>query len=236
MQALAATAAVLGLLGGVHCVAMCGGVVSAFSVVRSVVQVRKPSLVPQLLFNLGRIASYSAAGALAGGVSGSAIAAARLLPVQTMMFVAANGLLILVGLYLAGHGRLVLGLERAGAWLWGRARALGIRPPPTATAWGRVGAGALWGCTPCGMVYSALALALVSGGMLRGAVVMAAFGLGTLPSLLAAGWLLARFGTQFRRPQVRLAAGVAIAGFGVLGLARVPGLAEQIKAGILCLG
>jgi len=236
MQALAVTAAMLGLLGGVHCVAMCGGVVGAFSVARSVVQVRKPSLVPQLLFNAGRIASYAAAGALAGGVSGSAIAAARLLPVQTMMFVVANGLLILTGLYLAGRGRLVLALERAGGWLWGRARALGVRPPHSATAWGKVGAGALWGCTPCGMVYSALALALVSGSMPRGAVVMAAFGLGTLPNLLAAGWLLARFGTQFRRPQVRLAAGVAIAGFGVLGLARVPGLAEQIKAGILCLG
>jgi len=86
------------------------------------------------------------------------------------------------------------------------------------------------------MVYSALALALVSGSMPRGAMVMAAFGLGTLPNLLAAGWLLTRFGTQFRRPQVRLAAGIAVAGFGVVGLARAPGLAEQIKAGILCLG
>jgi sulfite exporter TauE/SafE len=232
MNTLAITSGLLGLAGGLHCAAMCGGVVSAFSVVRF----GRPSLKSTLLFNLGRIATYSGAGALAGGLSGSAIAAARLLPLQTMLFVAANGLLILLGLYLAGRGRVVLALEGVGARLWRGARALGLRPPRATNPQGQLLAGAVWGFTPCGLVYSALALALVSGGALRGALVMAAFGLGTLPNLLGAGWLLARFGSNLRRPPVRTAAGIVVAGFGVLGLVRVPGLAEHIRAGLMCLG
>ena len=80
-----------------------------------------------------------------------------------------------------------------------------------------------------------LALALVSGSAGRGAMVMLAFGLGTLPNLLAAGWILRRVGDRVRSPVARLVAGLAIAAFGIIGLARRPGLAQQIREGILCL-
>lgn len=232
MSALALTALGVGLLGGVHCVAMCGGVVSAYAVVVR----RAPPAAAQLRFNAGRIASYVLAGALAGGVSATGIAAARLLPLQTLLFVAANGLLILLGLHLAGRGSLVLRIEQAGAVLSPAVRGLGRRLPSADTPAGQLAAGALWGWTPCGLVYSMLALALVSGSAGHGALVMAAFGLGTLPNLLGAGWLLSRFGAQLRRPRVRAAAGTLIAGFGLVGLARVPGLAQQVSAGLLCLG
>ena len=232
MNSLFITALGVGLLGGVHCVAMCGGVVGAYVMVRPAA----PPLLAQLLFNAGRILSYSLAGAMAGGISGSGIAAARLLPMQTMLFVAANGLLILLGLYLAGRGSLVLQLERAGGRLWPAARALARRLPDTGTARGQLAAGALWGWTPCGLVYSMLALALVSGSAANGALVMAAFGLGTLPNLLGASWLMTRFGSQLRRPQVRMAAGLVVAAFGVIGLVRVPDLAQHIREGLYCLG
>jgi sulfite exporter TauE/SafE len=101
---------------------------------------------------------------------------------------------------------------------------------------GRFAAGMAWGWTPCGMVYSMLALALVSGSALRGAAVMLAFGMGTLPNLLAASWLLGRFGARLRSRKLRAIAGVVIATFGIVGLVRVPGLADHLREGLLCLG
>jgi sulfite exporter TauE/SafE len=65
---------------------------------------------------------------------------------------------------------------------------------------------------------------------------MLAFGLGTLPNLLAAAWLLARFGDRLRRRSTRIFAGVLIATFGVVGLARIPGLSEHLREGLLCMG
>ena len=81
-----------------------------------------------------------------------------------------------------------------------------------------------------------LALTLVSGSALRGAAIMLTFGLGTLPNLLAASWLLTRFGGRLRRRSTHIAAGMLIAGFGLVGLARIPGLADHLREGLLCLG
>jgi sulfite exporter TauE/SafE len=64
---------------------------------------------------------------------------------------------------------------------------------------------------------------------------MLAFGLGTLPNLMAAGWLLARFRARFRQPRVKLVAGLLVAGFGIAGLLRVPNLASQVREGLLCI-
>ena len=232
MDAMVATAFTVGVLGGVHCIAMCGGIVGAFTLRQLGAT---PSLGAQLSFNAGRLTSYVAAGTLAGGVGGAGFAAASLLPVQTLMFVAANGLVILLGLYLAGMGNAVLQLERLGGRAWPMIRSLALRIPETHTTGARFAAGAAWGWTPCGLVYSMLALALVSGSAGRGAMVMLAFGLGTLPNLLAAGWILRRVGDRVRSPVARLVAGLAIAAFGIIGLARTPGLAQQIREGILCL-
>lgn len=233
MDAMVATAFTVGVLGGVHCIAMCGGIVGAFTLRQAGAT---PPLGAQLSFNAGRLTSYVAAGALAGGVGGAGFAAASLLPVQTLLFVAANGLVILLGLYLAGMGSAVLQLERLGGRAWPMIRSLALRIPQTGTTRARFAAGAAWGWTPCGLVYSVLALALVSGSASRGGLVMLAFGLGTLPNLLAAGWVLRRAGSRLRSPRVRMVAGLAVAAFGIIGLARIPGLAQQIRDGILCLG
>jgi sulfite exporter TauE/SafE len=81
------------------------------------------------------------------------------------------------------------------------------------------------------MVYAALAAAAFSGGAASGALGMAAFGLGTLPFLLGAGWLASRL-RDWRR-----AAGAAVLGFGVYGLAHAnaDALGEVIRRGMLCL-
>ena len=84
-------------------------------------------------------------------------------------------------------------------------------------------AGALWGWLPCGMVYSVLVTAMLSGAATRGALVMLAFGLGTLPMLLGLGLAGARLRGLLRVRGVRLACGALVLGFGLLGLARAAG-------------
>jgi hypothetical protein len=80
--------------------------------------------------------------------------------------------------------------------------------------------GALWGWLPCGMVYSVLLTAMLAGSAGAGASVMLAFGLGTLPMLLALGVAGVRLREQLQRRAVRLAGGVLVLAFGVLGLTR----------------
>ena len=78
--------------------------------------------------------------------------------------------------------------------------------------------GLLWGWLPCGLVYSALVTALASGSAASGALMMLAFGLGTLPNLLLAGLLAARLKAYAAKPAVRLIAGLVVLGFGLRGL------------------
>jgi sulfite exporter TauE/SafE len=245
---IAASAFLVGLLGGVHCVAMCGGIVGALNLHRRDVDplrldpggVAVAALSTQaplhLSYSVGRIASYAAAGAIAGGVGGTAALLETVLPAQIVLAVAANGLVVLLGLYLAGLGRSVAGLERLGAALWRKVSPLGRRWLPVDTVPRALGVGAVWGWLPCGLVYSVLALALVSGSATRGALVMLAFGLGTLPNLLAAGLAVGTLRAALGRRGIRLAAGLAVAALGLFGALRTPGLIEHVKQGIACLG
>jgi sulfite exporter TauE/SafE len=84
-------------------------------------------------------------------------------------------------------------------------------------------------------VYSALATALVSGSAARGALVMAFFGLGTLPNLLAAGVAASSLRRLLREPRVRLLAGLVVVSLGLVGLARIPGLADHLRNGLHAL-
>ncbi len=249
------SAFLLGLFGGVHCAGMCGGIVALLGAPRTVpggapraaaatpaaasvapaARVAGATVALQFAYNAGRIASYTAAGALAGGIGSAAWLARHVLPVQQAAFVAVNIVMIALGLALAGAAgtglRRLATLERAGAALWRRiapaaARLLGARSVPAALA-----AGAAWGWVPCGMVYGVLVAALVSGSPADGALLLLAFGLGTLPNLLALG-LAAHHGARLASgPRARLAAGVAIALFGLAGLARVDPL-EHLQAAI----
>ena len=230
MAALAAAAFAAGLLGGVHCAGMCGGIVGSLSAAA-----QGPALRRQLAFNFGRIATYAAAGLAVGAAGGLVQLAGPALGAQTVLFVLANALMVMLGLYVAGWGRAVLRLEAAGARLWRRIEPLRRRFFPIDTTAKALGAGAVWGWVPCGLVYSMLALALASGGALEGALVMLAFGLGTLPNLLAAGLAAQKVMALRRIPWVRQAAGAAIIAMAVVGLYRAPGLQEAVLAGWHCI-
>jgi hypothetical protein len=215
--AVLASALVLGLLGSPHCGAMCGPIVAASSVGRRRLPLTRSAGVVAAQ-NAGRLASYALAGALAGGIGdmlGTVLAARA----RSLAEAAAALVLVAAGLALAGLVPARVSLERIGAPVWRRVqpvarRLLPVDTPPRALAFGL-----LWGLVPCGLVYSALSLAVVSGGIARGAAVMVAFGAGTAPAMLAIGVTVDAIAKLARRPRVRVAAGALVALLGVTQLA-----------------
>lgn len=224
MPELSLLAALLvGFSGGVHCVGMCGGIVTALSLQAG----RRQPVALQLAYNLGRIASYTTAGALVGLIGSAAFLSDTLYPVQQALYLLAQVMLVLLGLYLAGLNHAVLVLERWGGRLWSRLQPLFGRLLPVRNLPQALAAGALWGWLPCGLVYSVLVAALASGSAVDGAALMLAFGLGTLPNLLAMGWLAGRLKRLAQDRRVKLAAGMVVAGFGLWGLAMWFGMGRQ---------
>lgn len=212
--AFLAAMAGLGLASGLHCVGMCGGIVTAFSARRG------PQWMHSVLFNLGRVSSYALAGAAAGALGSLSWYAAG---GQSALYVLANVVLIFVGLHLAGLRSPMRWLERLGTPLWRRVQPHAARFMQTRTLGGAYRAGLAWGWLPCGLVYGALAASAFSGSPAGGAAGMAAFGLGTLPWLLAAGVAAARLRAWMWRPLVRLGVGGTVLGFGAWGLAHAAG-------------
>lgn len=207
-----ATLFLVGLLGGTHCAGMCGGIVSALSL--QATQGRS-GLPIHLAYNLGRIASYTVAGALAGAIG---YAFGDLLPVQRGLYLFASLMLLALGLYLLGATATLAVIERGGQRLWARVQPLTRRFLPVRGPAQALPLGALWGWLPCGLVYSALTTALASGSAARGALAMLAFGLGTLPNLLLAGMLLTRFRRFAQARATRIVSGLLVLGFGCWGL------------------
>jgi hypothetical protein len=227
----------LGAASGVHCVGMCGGIVGAFSLRRTVFP-RRELIARQALFNLGRVSTYAALGALAGSAGALVQSVAG---TQAFLYVVANLVLVAAGLHLATGGRwpatlalLVRPLESLGAPLWRRVQPHAARlagaPGPAAA----YGAGLAWGALPCGLVYAALAAAAFAGTPAGGAAAMLAFGLGTAPWLLAAGFAAARLRGWLARPAARAAAGGTVLAFGAWGLAHAGEAASGIT-NFLCL-
>ncbi|WP_028449017.1 sulfite exporter TauE/SafE family protein [Chitinibacter tainanensis] len=196
-----------GLLGGGHCVGMCSGIVTAFSL-----QLPATARWPYLLgFNLGRLAGYALIGALLGGLASFALLL-QLQALKLSLFVLANLLLLLLGLYIAGVNRWLTRVEALGQPLWRRVQPLMRRLLPVRSVWHTPLIGLLWGWIPCGLVYTASLSALASGSASHGAGVMLAFGLGTLPNLLLMGLFARQLQQGLQKPWVRpLCGGLIVA-------------------------
>lgn len=201
---LLVTAFITGLLSTVHCVGMCGGIVGILSM--STQHSRSPWLLI-ISYNLGRLGSYSVAGAVVGGLGSTVVNLSQLHQLQLVLQFGAALLMIAVGLYLAGWWQGLLRLERLGGHLWRRIEPYGRRFLPPKHPLQALALGALWGWLPCGLVYSWLISALSTGGAFAGAVLLLCFGLGTLPLLLTLGGLGHSLSIWLRHPQVRQVAG-----------------------------
>lgn len=172
-------ALLMALAGSGHCMMMCGGIAGAFAG-----QVNAKQL---LIYNLGRISSYVIAGAIVGGAF-AGVAGLTDNGLVTLRVLAAL-ILIGFGLYLGQWWFGLRYLERLGQPLWQRIQPLAAKFRQQRSYPALYAAGMLWGWLPCGLVYSALSWSAVSGSASQGALLMAAFGLGTLPSMFAFGWL-----------------------------------------------
>ena len=208
-------ALITGLLGGVHCVGMCGGIVGAFSLQ---LPGKGSRFGYHLAANLGRLASYVIAGIIAGALGSTSVFLSQLFPVEKILYVIANLVLIALGLHLAGIWSGVLILESAGGGVWRRLQPLFKKLVPIRSIPQAFGAGMVWGWLPCGLVYSVLIMALASGSALHGGFTMLAFGLGTLPNLLLMGLFASQLQRWLARRGVRLAAGLIIVALGVTSL------------------
>ncbi len=199
---LAVTALFMGLAGGPHCIAMCGAACAGLG--QAAGERRNEAM---WTFQLGRVIGYAVLGGLAAaslqGLGWLTIQSAALRPVWTMFHVAA----LLLGLLLLIRARQPVWLESAARRLWQGARALAAgrgRGAPLVV-------GVLWALLPCGLLYSALLVAAMTGHALEGAAVMALFALGTAVSMMAGPWLWLRLrGTGSGDWGVRLA-GLALA-------------------------
>jgi len=207
---LLGSALVLGLLGGGHCLGMCGGLMGALTLAIPPEQ-RGRRLRLLVAYNLGRILSYACAGLLLG-LAGWAVASS---PAAMALRVVAALLLISMGLYLAGWWSGLTRIEALGRGLWRYIQPCASRLMPVSSMPRALLLGALWGWLPCGLVYSTLLWAASQGNAGYSAALMLAFGLGTWPVLLATGLAAERVNALLRRRSVRVAGGVLVMLFGV---------------------
>ncbi|MDH2919531.1 MAG: sulfite exporter TauE/SafE family protein [Sideroxydans sp.] len=208
----------VGLLGGVHCLGMCGSIVGILTTQLP----KNKNLLPfHLAYSMGRVASYSVAGALVGSVGAAGLLWRDQVPIQHLLFALSSLMLIALGLYLAGLGNFVRRIEGVGRGLWQRLQPFTARLFPVVTPWRAFQLGIVWGWLPCGLVYSVLLTALASGSAQSGALIMLAFGLGSLPNLLLIGLFWQRVKGWVQHPRVRLMAGLLVAALGVYGLIKV---------------
>lgn len=198
-------ALLMALAGSGHCIMMCGGIAGAFAG-----QVNARQL---LIYNLGRISSYTMAGAIVGAafagvadLTSGGLTGLRLL---------AGLVLICFGLYLGQWWFGLRHLERMGKPLWQRIQPLATKLRQQRSYPALFGAGMLWGWLPCGLVYSALSWSAVSGSASQGALLMFAFGLGTLPSMFAFGWLSRQLQQLLRSLGFRQLMGAAMIFYGI---------------------
>lgn len=223
----------IGLLGGVHCVGMCGGIVGALTLpLHGGVKTSKwPTL---LAYNFGRICTYAATGATVGALGSASLLFNRWLPFQLGLYVLANVMLILLGFYLMGFSRVLAPIERLGHRIWAKIQPATKRFLPVKNWRQALPLGMLWGFLPCGLTYTIFSMALVSGSAFKGATMLLVFGLGTLPNLLLAGVLMARFRAWVQRRVVRVLAGCVMMGMGVFGLLQVQNLGARLWQGVMC--
>ncbi len=207
---LLVSALILGLLGGGHCLGMCGGLMGALTLAIPKEQ-RSRRFRLLLAYNLGRILSYATAGLLIG-LAGWAVANS---PAAMFMRILAGLLLIAMGLYLAGWWSGLTRIESLGRGLWRYIQPVANRLLPVSSLPRALLLGALWGWLPCGLVYSTLLWSASQGNALDSALLMLAFGLGTWPVLLATGLAAERVTALLRKRSVRVAGGLLVILFGI---------------------
>lgn len=211
MPAEWAIAFAIGLVSSTHCLGMCGGIAGGltYSLSPAIRQQPHRLLLYKLAYNGGRIGSYMIAGAALAGGAGMLTALAG---AQNRLIMATVGaaFLVAVGLHIGGWFPRFARVESLGRPFWRLLEPLGRRLLPVERLYHATAFGLVWGWLPCGLVYSALVYSLTTESVLRGALFMGFFGLGTMPMMLTVGIMASTAAAHLRRPWARRVAGLAI--------------------------
>jgi len=212
-----------GLLGGFgHCLGMCGPVVASYSII-----IRSKSIVPYILYNVGRISTYTLLGGIIG-ITGSFIGiVGHIHGLQRFIMILTGVLIILMGLGLAGWLPFIRNFKESEFLLSQFMQRIKNFSKGNLTTGSFYPVGIFLGFIPCGLVYTALITTARAGmetenhflGFIEGILLMFLFGLGTMPSLLLFGKLINIIGIKLREKLYRLSALVMII-MGIFFIAR----------------
>ncbi|MEO5558769.1 MAG: sulfite exporter TauE/SafE family protein [Dokdonella sp.] len=198
----------LGLVASGHCIVMCGGISGALGLVTAKDRSGAPRRLLLVTYQLGRITSYTLAGLLVGSVGDRVISLLDIDSVRAGLRIATGAALVMAALAMLGYMKAPgLGLGRL---LWPRIARLGRRLVPVTSTSRAFAFGMLWGWMPCGLVYSVLLIAALAANPMQSAAIMFAFGLGTLPAMLAAAWSAPRLAAWTARRSVRHGVGMCL--------------------------
>jgi uncharacterized protein len=210
------SALLMGMIGSTHCVGMCGGIISTLSTNFSG-KTSKQSFWIQLFYNIGRITTYSFLGLLIGFFSSKLMG---MLPNPHAFSMKVSGIFfILLGLYISQLLNSFKYLESTGQKLWIKIEPFGRKYLPAQTPFDAWKLGLVWGWLPCGLVYSALALAMTQVNPLHSALTMLVFGLGTLPTLLLIGHFAQNLKAILQNKTFRLSLGLLLIVYGATQVA-----------------
>jgi sulfite exporter TauE/SafE len=203
-----------GFLGSTHCIGMCGAIVVLFEEQAS----GQSRQLQRVLYNAGRLGFYMLLGAIAAGGGSLLVKSAGADAGLVLLRMVAAILVIALGLNLLLDWRILQFIERGGAKLWRRLAPLARYVLPISSPARALGAGFIWGALPCGLVYSAVAIAAGSGNPSAGMLVMLVFWLGTMPALWLAGACAAKIAEWRSRRVVRRIAGLILVLAGIVAL------------------
>jgi hypothetical protein len=199
---------------------MCGAISGALSMSLPLdIRSRRGGLLLfNVLFSIGRVASYGLAGALAAWL-GSALAE-QLAPLAgvNLLRLAPSLMIVLAGLYIGGWLQRLALVEKLGAPLWSALEPIGRRLIPVRSPLQALLYGAIWGWLPCGLVYWALFIAASADSAIEGAGFMVIFGLATLPAIVATGMLAGWIHRIRRLALVKQASGILLIVLGLAGM------------------
>ncbi|MEE9343453.1 MAG: sulfite exporter TauE/SafE family protein [Gammaproteobacteria bacterium] len=217
------SAFIVGMLGGVHCVGMCGGIVSMLTL--GVPEAQRKGVAAWrfvLAYNLARIWSYTIAGALMGGLGWLAAYWPEIRQLQLALQLLSGLFMIALGLYLAGWWYGLLRVEAVGVHFWKKIEPYTRKFIPVRSVSQAFSLGFLWGWLPCGLVYSVLVWSISAANPLNGGLLMMSFGLGTLPVMIGMGLFAGKVSNQWVQSKTtRQIAGGLVILLGVVQLLHV---------------
>jgi sulfite exporter TauE/SafE len=211
-------ALLMGLFSALHCLGMCGSIIGSLTLsLRREIRDNKRLLMPFVAsYNAGRIVSYSLAGMLAG-IAEHVLS----LPLgeghgHRILQIISALIMLGAGLHIAGWFPRFAYIEKAGGKFWHRIEPYGRRLVPVETLPRAFVFGMIWGWLPCGLVYTALALAATTGDVVRSTFTMFAFGLGTMPAVMGVGIMTSLMVRLSNMKKFRQAAGITLIALALL--------------------